>query len=224
MYYYQFRMKGLPLNVFAFLLFLVGFFVVVGLCPTLTLSFSPSLFLLLLVWFVLHEIFHGLGFACFKEAKREHIVYGAKLEKGIFYCMCKHEISKANILVALLFPFFFLGIVTLSLGIWFSWPTLILLSILNISGAAGNLVMFFAILRMPKAIRYLDRDDPTSFVIVSPESLPCKKYFGLQLIGEGPYDPNQQVATNYQKLVLSNSSVYFLLGYFILIGLMFLVS
>ena len=52
----------------------------------------------------LHEFLHGLGFSLGKGVLHKSIVYGAYLEKGIFYCMCKQLICKKDIMVSLLFP------------------------------------------------------------------------------------------------------------------------
>ena len=63
-------------------------------------------------------------------------------------CLCKQNISKKNILISLLFPFIFIGVITYVIGVLFNNSVLIWLSILNISGCSGDLMMFLGLLRL----------------------------------------------------------------------------
>ena len=49
---------------------------------------------LLILMFIVHELLHAVGFRFFGKAKSKNITYGVNLEKGVFYCTCKEEISK----------------------------------------------------------------------------------------------------------------------------------
>lgn len=122
------------------------------------------------LWMFLHEFLHGLGFYFNKNINRKNIVYGACLEKGIFYCMCKQEISKNKIILSTLFPFFIIGILTFFLGILISNPMLELLSLFNIVGCVGDLSMFFFFIKLPH-FNYIDLDDCTGFVLISEHDL-----------------------------------------------------
>ena len=57
---------------------------------------------------------------------------------------------------------------------------LFLLSIFNLSGCIGDIVMFIFISRLPKNIKFSEFDDPTSFAILSSEDLSDRKPFGLK--------------------------------------------
>ena len=143
---------------------------------------------------------------------------GMKLEVGIFYCMCKKEISKARILWSLLLPLVLIGFITLIIGIIIDSPTIILLSLINIVGAIGDIIMTINILRMPD-IKYLDLDDPIGFTLLSNEPLDNKKYFGLLIKEKGKYNKKLK-AQDYTRLVISNPSkaIMVILILFILIN------
>ena len=141
-YTYQLHMK--VLNILAILLFIVMIVVVylVGYSFSgITDNISLVLFILLFVWLMIQEVFHGIGFALFKEVKKRNIVFGMALEKGVFYCMCKQKISKKVIFTSLLFPVTIIGIITMILGIVIDNGMLVYLSMFNIVGSIGDIVM-----------------------------------------------------------------------------------
>lgn len=218
MKYYTYKLDLTVLNVLTVLLFV--FMSIFTYVLTGNLSFIENInllsFIIIILWMFLHEILHGIGFMALGKVKSKNVVFGAEIEKGIFYCMCKERISKLNILIALVFPLFFIGIVTYILGLYFNSDLLILASIFNISGAIGDILMTIDILIMPKDINYLDLDDNTSFTILSNEDLSEKRYFSIRLEKYGKY--NEKVkAKNFSKIIVSKYSKYFLFFYIILI-------
>ena len=54
-----------------------------------------------------------------------------------------------------------------------------LLSIFNISGCSGDLVMFFFFLTRDKDIMYTELDDPTSFAIYADHDVSKYNHFGF---------------------------------------------
>lgn len=218
MKYYTYKMDLLVLNVLAVVL--VCCMVFITYLITGTMSFIENInlmsFIILILWMFLHEILHGVGFFCLGKVKAKNIVFGAELEKGIFYCMCKQKISKLNILVALVFPLFFIGILTYVLGIIINNDLLIFLSIVNIAGATGDILMIIDIIMMPKKMFYLDLDDTTSFTILTDEDLKKKKFPAIKLDKYGVYDSSVK-AKDYKKLKISKNSIYFFIGFIILI-------
>ena len=146
---------------------------------------------------------HAIGFYI-SGVKRKNIVYGANLEKGIFYCMCKEEISKKGIMISLFFPFIFIGIITLVIGLVINSPYLIILSLLNIAGCAGDISMIISFIKLPD-FSYLDLDDCTGFVLVSENDLSKYKLFGVDLIESDSYTKLGK-ASNYKKITISKLS------------------
>ena len=150
------------------------------------------------------------------KVNNKNITYGIEREKGIMYAMCKEKISKLNILIALIFPLFFTGIVTYIIGIIINNNILLVLSIINIASASGDIVMFWDILKMPHNIKYVDLDDTTGFTIVSEYDLSKRNYFGLTLNKYGKYDNNIR-AYKHKKLYISKFSCAIFIIFLILI-------
>lgn len=218
MKYYTYKLDLLLLNVLTVVLFVlltIMTYVITG-----SLAFIEDInlfsFIFIILWMFLHEILHGIGFMLFGEVKRENVVFGAEIEKGIFYCMCKERVSKANILVALVFPLLMIGIFTYIIGIYFGNSLLILLSIFNISGAIGDICMMIDIGLMPKDINYLDLDDNTCFTIISGEDLTEKKFLSISLVKNGKYIDKIK-AKDYTRLKISKCSKFFFVFYIIII-------
>lgn len=155
-------------------------------------------------WLILHELLHSLAYVI-HGAKFKNITYGMCLEKSILYCLCKQNISKKNILCSLLYPFFMIGIGTYILGILSGNVVFILLSILNISGCAGDLVMFFFILTK-KNIEFSEFDNPVAFGIYTDENLEKRKSFGLRFIQKS----ETLTRTNFKKICMSAPSIWIL--------------
>ena len=137
--------------------------------------------ILMLPYFALHEVFHSIAYVL-HGANFKNITYGAHLEKGVLCCLCKQNVSKRNIMTSLLYPFIFLGIITYIIGIVYDLPILIALSVINISGCSGDLVMFLGFLPL-KNFEYCEYDNPTAFGLYSSDDLSKKKLFGLNYVG-----------------------------------------
>lgn len=201
MKYYRYSMDMKKLNVFCFVLFIPIFFFIYFLGIGSYINFTSLV--LYFFWMFLHEFLHGIGFS-FGNINRKNIVYGANLEKGIFYCMCKELISKKNIMISLMFPFVFIGVLTLFVGFVINSPILIILSLFNIAGCAGDIAMFFSFLFLP-GFSYIDLDDCTGFVLVSKSDLSKHKLFGMNLVEVGNYD-SLSLAQDYKKITVSKLS------------------
>lgn len=202
MRYFRYSMNMKLLNVFCVLIFIPAFLLICLLGACSEINFRALV--LYFFWMFLHEILHGIGFSLSKDVKHKNIVYGANLEKGIFYCMCKGFISKKNIMISLMFPFFFIGVVTLVIGLAISNNMLIILSLLNIAGCAGDIAMFVSFLKLPD-FKYIDLDDCTGFVLVSDSDLSKYKLFGLDVVEEGKAK-DLELAKDYKKITISKLS------------------
>lgn len=210
--YYRFEMNLKILNIFAIALFVIGYIIIKGLGFDLwENSGGPIIFIYMFIWFLLHEAIHGIGFSLLDKKDRKKIVFGIELEKGIFYCMCKQAISKKNVILALVLPLIIIGFITLGIGITIKSNILLILSLVNISGAAGDIVMTLALLKM-KNIEYLDIDDTTGFYILSKNDISNKKYLGLKIVESGKYNPNTMVAKDYRRLKITKKSFYIIIG------------
>ena len=139
-----------------------------------------TFFIVLFGWSALHELIHGIAYQV-NGAKRENITYGVALEKGIFYCKCGEFVDKKNIIVSLLSPFVIIGVITLIIGWLINSMLLIGLSIFNISGAAGDLVMFGFFIKQDKDLRFKELGDSTTFCLKTKDDLSKKKFLSVKL-------------------------------------------
>ena len=123
----------------------------------------------------IHELVHGITYRL-TGAKSENIKYGIALEKGILFCKCGGDVSRKCILTSVIMPFIVLGLFTGIISIIFNLPLLFILSLLNISGCSGDLMMFCWFLNRDKDIKFREIGDSTTFIITTTEELNKKKF------------------------------------------------
>ena len=188
--YYLFSLNMTILNIFSFfLLFLfIGLAIITDkefFLDSIIYIFESKrvlmTFILIFGYMILHELLHSLAYYLY-GAKYKNIIYGIQLEKGIFYCLCKQNIRRKNILNALFFPLFYIGIMTFILSFILDSSYLLILSIFNISGCAGDIMTFLFISKLDREIEFSEFDDTTSFAIYTDKEINEKKHFGLKYI------------------------------------------
>ncbi len=146
--YYLFSISKSVINIYPLILIALGAAILYLIYQDNALQIISDYLIISIILFIpycfLHEIFHGISYVI-HGAKFRNVTYGIVFEKGVMCCLCKQNISKKSILISLLYPFIFLGIVTLVIGIIFNLPILVILSLLNISGCSGDLSMFYSL-------------------------------------------------------------------------------
>jgi len=217
MKYYKYKMNIGILNVVS--IFLMSFGMIAFYLLFNDYNMNLSFIIYLILWLFLHEIIHGLTFMAFREVKKRSVVFGAKLESGIFYCMCKQPISKKVIIFSLLAPLFLIGFITLIIALIFDLPTLAFLSLFNISGAAGDIMMTIMFFKLPKKIKYTDLDDCEGFVVLSKDDLSNRKFLGFNLVESGDYSKDIR-AHDFTKITCSKTSFIIL----IIVLILFIIS
>ena len=206
--YYLYSMNSAVLNIVA--LSILAFMIIMTEFIMGEYSIDVMLTMILIVpYFCFHEVLHSIAYVI-NGANFKHITYGVHLEKGILCCLCKEDVSKKNILTSLLFPFIFIGVITYIIGIICNSGVLLILSICNISGCAGDLVMFFDLVRL-KDFRYAEYDNPMAFGIKSKIDISQKRLFGLKYIETR--DVLEQ--TDFKKVRISKISMVVLIIFFI---------
>ena len=213
--YYKFELDMLIANVLAIVLMVGVFILFVSFKKTIEVKFSGFYLLIILLYFLLHEVLHGFGYSFYVKDKK-NIKYGCMLEKGVFYAMCQEKISKTAILVSLLFPLIFLSLIAGIIGLIFNLDLLCILAILNLAGAAGDLIMFFFILKLPNDIKYIDYDNVVGCYFISGKDLSKYKGFGIKYIECGT-DKNKLIKKSIPKIYISKQSIPTLLVYLVLV-------
>lgn len=212
---YKYTMNLAILNIISIVIFIPLIGLIYFISPNEFINYFEKcnyilLFSLYFIWIIIHELLHYIGFIIDKEVNNKNVVMGILLEKSICYCMCKQLISKKRILISLLMPLIFIGIITLIIGIFINDMNLIVLSILNISGCSGDIMMFMFAVKLPNDIKYYDLDDPTSFNIMTNKEINPKP-FGLKLMGIDDYNEEIIKAKENKKITISKWSSIILL-------------
>ncbi len=216
--YYKYEMNMTIMNILAIVLIVIPFLLlnILGL-KVYEINFKGFFFLGLVGYFILHELLHGLGFFIYAKDKK-NIKFGIALEKGVLYTVCQEKISKKQVLVSLLAPTFFLTILTFPLGLLLKFPVLIVYSLLNFSGAIGDILMSYLILKAPKDVEYIDYNSDIGCYLLSQKDLSNYKSFGFFQTETGK-ESQKQVDKTIKRIYISKIS-YIILG--VLIAISFL--
>ena len=177
-------------------------------------------FFIYIIWMFLHEALHGIGhMVC--GVKINELSFGALLEKSILFCLVRREVSKKNILISLIFPFIFIGLITYIIGILINCPLLIILSILNIGGACMDIIMFIQFIKLGSDITYIEPGDGTSFYIMSNNEI--KKLVGLTKKEEGIYQERMFSNLNNKFIDVSKISIIIMILFVVLSGILIIL-
>ena len=84
---------------------------------------------------------------------------------------------------------------------------LLFLSIVNISGAAGDIMYFNFISKLNKNVKFTEMDDGTSFAILSDKDISKTKSFGLEFIEKTETIPRN----DFKRIKISKFSYVFVL-------------
>ena len=217
---YVFKMKLLPANVAALAIFVV----LVALSAALGIEMFPQginpfiLFLLLVLYLMLHELLHGIGYLI-GGTDRSNIIYGIALEKGILYAMANQELTKKNILISLQMPFVVIGVITYIIGALISNSLLVLLSIINITGAIMDIMMFIYIMKLNSDTTYSESGEPDEFVLITSDKLEKKKSAFFKIVNIKKYKEADYVFEKQKRLRISKFSIIFIIV-FLALGLL----
>lgn len=209
--YYTFEMDTGLLNIISIVLFVILIIITnfLGVENIFSGNHMFLSFVLMIPYLFLHEIFHSIAYVL-HGASFKNVSYGAHIEKGILCCLCKQNIKKSNILISLIYPFVFLGVITYIIGICLNNKLLIFLSIYNMSGCSGDLIMFFSFLGI-KNFEYSEYDNPTAFGLYSSDDLSKKKFLALKYIET----KESLEITHDKKISISKTSIIFFIAIFI---------
>lgn len=213
-YYYLFKMNTLILNAFSFLLIIVCclfFYALYGKESINVIQENVNIVMILyLPYLILHEQLHSLGYVIY-GADFKNITFGAHLEKGVLCCLCKQRINKRNIIHSLLYPFVIIGIFTLIIGILVDYPVLVILSLANISGCSGDLLMYYHLSKLDE-FEFSEYDDPIAFGLYTKKDFSKLKMFGLDYIDK----KSRLEIKELRKIIVSKPSIILLLLFYAL--------
>lgn len=208
--YYLFEMNPNILNIVSIILLII-MIILTEFLYKISINKNMGLIVLLMIpYMILHEIIHSVSYVI-NGADFKNITYGAHIEKGILCCLCKQNVNKRNILISLLSPFILIGVITYIIGVITKNDILLWLSIINISGCSGDLMMFYSLSKL-KNIEYSEYDNPIAFGIYTSEDLSQKKMIGLKYKGT----KEKLEIKDLKKITISKISIISFIVLFIL--------
>lgn len=208
--YYLFEMNPNVLNLISIILLII-MIIITEFIYEISINKNMGLIVLLMIpYMILHEIIHSVSYVI-NGADFKNITYGAHIEKGILCCLCKQNVNKRNILISLLSPFILIGVITYIIGVITKNDILLWLSIINISGCSGDLMMFYSLSKL-KNIEYSEYDNPIAFGIYTSEDLSQKKMIGLKYKGT----KEKLEIKDLKKITISKISIISFIVLFIL--------
>ena len=220
--YYLFKMNTLFLNGFSLLLIVLCsllFILIYGNITIEVLRSSMNIIIVLYIpYLILHEQLHSLAYVIY-GADFKNITFGAHLEKGVLCCLCKQRINKKNILHSLLYPFIIIGVLTLVIGLIVNYPVLVILSLINIAGCSGDLVMFYHLSKL-NDFEFSEYDDPIAFGLYTKNDFSKLNMFGLDYVGKKARLERKDL----RKVVISKPSIVMLVVFYLLMIFMYFVS
>lgn len=220
---YLYKMKLVPANIFALIIFAIMLIITnFGFGVLFTPLEIQITMLLMILWFLLHELLHGIGFII-GGVKRKNIKYGIALEKGILYTLAMQEVSKKAILISLQMPFMVIGVITYIIGLVFNINVLTLLSIINLTGAALDIMMFLYIMRI-KDVVYTETGEPDEFILISKEDLTKRKSLFFKVAETREYKKEDYKFELKHRVSVSKRSITACIVFILVIILLMLVS
>lgn len=93
-----------------------------------------------------HEIIHYLSFILFGGVSGEFIKFRCNIKKLTFSVICKSSVSARRYKYAVISPALILGMIPLIIGLMSSNLFIYLIGLLQITGSAGDLILFFLLL------------------------------------------------------------------------------
>ncbi|WP_155593159.1 DUF3267 domain-containing protein [Lysinibacillus cavernae] len=114
--------------------------------------------ILYIIFIILHEAFHLIGFMIFGKVPFNALKYGMNLELGIAYATTEQPLYNHAMKKALLLPFWTTGVLPTIIGFYLNSTVLILIGAFLIAGAVGDFAMYKELRKYPK--NALVQDDP----------------------------------------------------------------
>lgn len=117
------------------------------------------IFGILLLGIVLHELIHGITWACFAKEGFKYIKFGVIWKMITPYCHCKEALQVKHYITGALMPAILLGILPATMGLLMGNLFLLILGMFFTMAAAGDFMIIYLI-RNEKSTHWV-QDHPT---------------------------------------------------------------
>lgn len=218
--YYKYKLKLGVGNFFAALIMIILLSLLYFTFDDYYFNFEYKKILIMIGYFILHEILHYIGYLINKNVKNKDLCLGMCLEKGVMYCRCTNEINRTAVMISLLAPFTVIGIITLIISYIFDMPFLAFLSVSNMAGSYFDILMFVQMLKMPKDIKFAEYDECDAYYIISNKDLSNIKTKGISLVKTDKFNKDKLKSKDNKKIKISVFSIIILI---VLVALYFII-
>lgn len=218
--YYKYKIKLGVGNIFASIILILLLILLYFTFDNYYFNFTYNKVLIMIGYFILHELLHYIGYLINKNVKNKDLCLGMCLEKGVMYCRCTNEISRTAVMISLLTPFTVIGIISLIISYIFDMPFLAFLSVSNIAGSYFDILMFIQMLKMPKDIKFAEYDECDAYYIISNKDLTNIKTKGISLVETDKYNKIKLKSKDNKRIEISIFSIIILI---ILVALSFII-
>jgi len=152
---------GTVISLFPTALLFVLYRLVHGLQPDFALDY-PIFCIQIILSLVIHELVHGIGWMIGGKCKWNEIEFGIS---SLFpYCYCKKPLSRKQYLIGVLMPIVLLGLGTTILALVFESLSLLVLAIINVIIAGGDLIIVVNLRKTTKLSLVMDHPYKAGFV------------------------------------------------------------
>ena len=117
------------------------------------------LFLLIIVFIVVHELIHGITWSFFAERGWKNISFGFNWKGLMPYCHCDVPLNVRQYIIGALMPLIILGIIPLIFSYILPYSSLHLLAFFNVISACGDILIVWKLRKEP--LTNLVYDHPT---------------------------------------------------------------
>ena len=117
---------------------------------------------------VVHELIHGLVWGSFAKSKFKSIDFGIQKETLTPYCTCSEPLSKSQYIIGSIMPCIILGIIPSIAGVLADSLLLLLIGLIMIAGAGGDLTITLKMLTYhsdKKEIIIMDHPTECGFIV-----------------------------------------------------------
>lgn len=117
---------------------------------------------------VVHELIHGLVWGGFAKSKFKSIDFGIQKETLTPYCTCSEPLSKSQYIIGSIMPCIILGIIPSIAGVLADSLLLLLIGLIMIAGAGGDLTITLKMLTYhsdKKEIIIMDHPTECGFIV-----------------------------------------------------------
>lgn len=125
------------------------------------------LFVLVLVLVVVHELIHGISWACFAKKHFKAISFGVMKEYFTPYCTCNEALTRTQYIIGALAPTVILGILPCVIAIAVGSAPFFLLGALMILAGGGDLAICKKLLSHKQTGETIYLDHPTECGLVA---------------------------------------------------------